>query len=242
MLADHVGAMLPVPPPYVYALRCAGRLAFPIFAFLIGEGYCHTRNLRAYALRLAAFALISEIPFNLLYSNQIFDPDGQNIFFTLLIGLLAIFAVDSIDKRGGATGAAPPSGLLRLSPVFAGMLAAEMLHMDYGAFGVAVIAVLHLCRANRAKALGLAAFACAFVGAASWMLSASEPGMGAVAALPSATEALAALAAIPLYFYNGRKGAPMKYFFYAFYPLHISALSLAKALIFHMPPTLGKIW
>jgi hypothetical protein len=240
MLADHIGAILPVPPPYVYALRCAGRLAFPIFAFVLVEGCRHTRSLRAYALRLALFALVSEIPFNLLYSYHVFDPEGQNIFFTLLIGLLTIFAADSIDKRMGAAGAQSWLGLLKLAAMCAGALAAEAMRADYGAFGIVIILVLHAYRDNRAGALARAAFVCVFVGAASWMLSAQADGLSAAEALPSAVEALAALAAVPLYFYNGKKGAPMKYFFYAFYPLHISALALAKAIIFHAPLPLVK--
>jgi hypothetical protein len=242
MLADHIGAILPVPAPCMYLLRGAGRLAFPIFAFLISEGYRHTRSPRAYALRLAAFALISEIPFNLLYSYQVFDPGGQNIFFTLLIGLLAIIAIDAANKKIAASGEPLHWGVLKLAAIIAAMLAAELLRTDYGAFGVIVILIFHAYKGNRPRALAGAALACALFGGGTWLLGVAKYGMAAAGSPFNAAEALAALSAIPIYFYSGKKGPSMKYFFYAFYPLHITALVLAKALVFRVPVSLGGIW
>ena len=70
-------------------MNCVGRLAFPIFAFLLVEGFFHTHNRRIYALRLLSGAIVSEIPFNLMFGGSIFW-EYQNIMWTLLIGFLII--------------------------------------------------------------------------------------------------------------------------------------------------------
>ena len=78
-------------------LNYIGRLAFPIFAFQISEGYIHTNNLKKYFMRLFLFALISQIPFSLFRSSYI-SGFGLNIFFTLFLGLGAIKIFDVFYK------------------------------------------------------------------------------------------------------------------------------------------------
>lgn len=96
MLFDHLWATI---IPGNQWLTCLGRLAFPIFAFMIVEGYFHTSSLRRYALRLLLFALISEIPFNLMYSSSLIYPYHQNVIWTLLLGLGLIHLNELTAKR-----------------------------------------------------------------------------------------------------------------------------------------------
>ena len=88
MVCDHVWAML---FPAAEWLTCVGRMAFPIFAFMIAEGYRHTRNLKRYLLRMLIGALLAEIPFDLMYSGGVFYPFHQNVLWTFLLSLLLIF-------------------------------------------------------------------------------------------------------------------------------------------------------
>ena len=126
MLIDHVGLVLMYNKWY---MRAVGRLAFPIFAFLIVQGAAHTSNIRKYILRLAVFALISEIPFDLAIHDRLWYLGAQNIFFTLTAGLFVIYCMES---RG-------PLGRWRGEIALATALLAEFLRFDYGMAGVGVI-------------------------------------------------------------------------------------------------------
>ena len=127
-------------------LRYIGRPAFPIFCFLLVQGFLHTHDVKRYAVRLGIFALISEVPFDLALHIQPFYPQKQNVFFTLLIGLLVIWFL----KTHKNTLPFRAVGLL------AGAALAELLHTDYGAFGVALIVLLYLLRDKKKSQIGRA--------------------------------------------------------------------------------------
>ena len=121
-----------------YLLRCIGRIAFPIFAFLIVEGFLHTHNRRKYGINLFVFALISELPWNYVHSGSWFYP-GQNVLFTLLIGYLGLCAIERFrhDVR-------------KLSFSLLGLLALSvLLHADYGCSGYGFILMLYVLRRSR---------------------------------------------------------------------------------------------
>ena len=142
MFIDHAGRTL---FPEQSWMLCLGRLAFPIFAFQTAEGYRHTRDWGRYCLRLAVFALISEIPFDLMVFGMIFHPVHQNVMFTLLLGLVACRVFDR--NRGWG-----------LIPVF---LAAALLRPDYGIPGVALVLLFHIFREDKpAQLLFLALINC----------------------------------------------------------------------------------
>lgn len=139
MLIDHTAAILLQPSqPYYTLCRSLGRLAFPIFCFLLVEGYIHTRDVKKYGLRLFAFALLSEIPFDLAFSGRFINIGYQNVFFTLLLGLGTLYFLDRFQNSG-----------IRVLVIFLGMAAATLLRTDYSWKGIAAIVVLYGMRNNR---------------------------------------------------------------------------------------------
>ena len=96
MLCDHLWAML---FPAKEWLTCIGRMAFPIFAFMIVEGYLRTHDLRRYLLRMLVWALLSEIPFDLMYGGSIYYPYHQNVLWTFLLSLLLIMFIEKSKLR-----------------------------------------------------------------------------------------------------------------------------------------------
>lgn len=184
---------------YIYsAMRMIGRVAFPIFIFLMVEGFEKTRNRWKYALRMGAFALISEIPFDLTFSAEVLEFSYQNVFFTLFIGLLTMILVDAVSKLSWHKALKViVDGIVIVCAAFV----AELLKTDYAATGIICIMAIYLFRKN--KIAQIIAGCIAFL----W-------------------EVTAPLAFIPIAFYNGKRGLQLKYVFYLFYPLHLLVLYL----------------
>lgn len=145
MLMDHIGAVI---CPDMVWLRYAGRLAFPIFCFLLVEGYYHTGNIRKYMGRLGLFALISEVPFDLAFHHPMWTLEKQNVFFTLFIGLGMVWLLDKEREL-----------VTRAGIVILAMWAAEILHTDYGFRGILLIAVFQITREKKAVQ---------YIGGAAW--------------------------------------------------------------------------
>jgi len=132
MLLDHIGYATGS-----YVLRCIGRLAFPIFAFLIGNGFRHTTSPFRYLGRLLLLALVSQIPFTLfLYDTP--QPEKLNIFFTLSFGLALIWALERSNSPGKQL-------LCLLAAVVLCLWIERFIPMDYGLRGVLLIAALYTC-------------------------------------------------------------------------------------------------
>lgn len=196
-------------------MRCIGRMSFPIYCFLLVEGFLHTRNVPKYALRLLAFAFISEIPFDLAIEGKWFNWDYNNVFFTLVIGLVLIWGLSYIEKFYEFWKEKQWDDFLgKMITVVAGVFLAvalggfaEMvLKTDYGIAGVLAIAVIYLFRHTKELGFGLAVL----------LLS----------VLSSSIEILALIMLVPLYRYDGTRGKNIKYVFYAFYPVHLMILAL----------------
>lgn len=149
MLVDHTAAVLLRGSPCYSLCRIIGRLAFPIFCFLLVEGYVHTHDVKKYGLRLLLFALLSELPFDLAFSMEAVNMGYQNVFFTLFIGLCMLYGLEHSEGRA-----------MRLVVLLAGIMVAVAMKTDYSGMGVAAIAVLYLTRRNRLwqAAMGAIAF------------------------------------------------------------------------------------
>lgn len=211
MLIDHMGYTL---FPGVMWLRCVGRVAFPIFCFLIAEGCVYTHDRKKYAARLLVFALLSEIPYNLMNSGMIWDPYDQNVLWTLLTGALVCWLIDWALKK-----CTPLSFVLTGAAMVAAYWLLEAFRTDYGGWGMLLVAAFYgVHRAPSgavvkmiAQAFGLAFFSLGVMGG---YLS---------------IELWSLVSLAPIWLYNGQRGFSHKavqYGFYAFYPVHILILSL----------------
>lgn len=225
MLCDHLWATL---IPGNQWLTCLGRLAFPMFAYMAVEGYFHTGNLKRYVLRLLLFAVISEIPFNLMYSGSLIYPFHQNVLWTLLLGIGLIQVNELVAKKG--------KFWLRFAigcvTVLLGWVIGMLTMVDYYGFGVVTILVFYFFRKRTWWCL-LAQIA------ALYYLNVEALGgfyfevniMGKT--IPIVQQGLALFALIPIWLYRGRKGYNRKWFQYAcygFYPLHMLLLYLLRSL------------
>ena len=121
-------------------MRMIGRIAFPIYSFLLVEGFMHTRNRKLYGYRLLAFALISEIPWNLLFGNSLFYAK-QNVFFTLLLGYLGLCQIEQFEKSKYED--MKSAGMLLLL-----LIVSIVGNADYGSAGFGFILMMYLLNNN----------------------------------------------------------------------------------------------
>ncbi len=190
--------------------RKIGRLAFPIFCFLLVEGFLRTKNLKKYILRMSLFALITEVPFDLIFAAKPVYWGYQNVMITLLIGLLTMWGckvlVGLVFKVMEKTENRKKWLLPLIFAIYGvctllGAWIAEFIKCDYGAKGVIPIMVIYFLRFYKpAQMIG---------GAVSFYWE-----------LPAPASFLA------VWLYNGERGMKMKYFFYLFYPVHLLILYL----------------
>jgi len=200
-------------------MTCVGRMAFPIFAFQIAEGYFHTSDFKRYAKRLLVFGLISEIPLNLMMASSVIYPFHQNVMFTLLLGLYGIRAIDRAKENGGWVKA--------LLVVLLVTAAGGVTFVDYGAQGVLTViafgALRHTKWEKPGQLLAMILLHSVWMEGRTILVGPWE--------IPMQTFAVLALGLIWLY--DGEKGPSSKalqYGFYVFYPAHMLLLYLIRAL------------
>lgn len=179
-------------------LRFTGRLAFPLFCFLLVEGFVHTHNVKGYLGRLVLFGLLSEVPFDLAFLRTPFYPGAQNVYWTLALGVLAMALMQKFQDAEGNI--AWKGRLAALGCV----VLAQLLQTDYGAIGVALIVALYLTRNNRK-------YQCI---------------IGAVMMLFELTAPLAFVLIWFYNGQRGRCPQWVKWAFYGFYPVHLSILAV----------------
>jgi len=224
MIIDHMGAIMP--DVFGLEFRVIGRVAFPIYVFLVAEGFRHTKNYEKFLLRLAVFALISEPVFDLAMGNPINFLGNTNIFYTLFFGGAAISAYKYIH-------ASQPHGakVLGLFVALFLMILAELASSDYGAYGVAFILCMYAIKPLKFRLAAMAIFCV-------WQhVTVIEFALRGV--LFYSPDALLYLLMIPatllpvslVAFYNGERGVGLKWFFYASYPVHLGVLVVAAFLL-----------
>ncbi|MBR3354400.1 MAG: hypothetical protein IKG47_03420 [Oscillospiraceae bacterium] len=211
MVIDHVGDVF---FPGAIWMRAVGRLAMPLFAFCVAEGYHYTKSKIKYLRRLGAFALISEIPFDLAFSRKI-DFSHQNIMLSFLIAVAALMLYDAIQDGFG-----PFSGMKQRARKAAGITAvlvmsivSLVLKCDYTIFAVISVFLFYVLR-ERPYPI---------------------PQVGGVVFLAVTRTmgyyAYTGLSLIPLLLYNGKRGRGLKWLFYVFYPAHMLLIYLIKLIV-----------
>lgn len=215
MTIDHFCAIFLNASSTAYIIgRSIGRIAFPLYCFLLVEGYFHTSDHKSYFKRLFAFALISEIPFDMAFFKFPLVTDlsiltgHQNVYFTLAFGFLAMYLIDRYIEK---------NTVLALSLALVLAVGAELLHFDYGCIGIFVILIFYANQRFYTNKSILQGYILAIL-----------PLLG--------YGNICVYLALPfLAFYNGQKGNALpggrtfygvKYFFYLYYPLHLVVLSI----------------
>jgi len=201
-----------------------GRLAFPIFSFLLVEGFFHTHSIKKYFLRLLVGALISELPFNLMMGGTLFYPFGQNVMWTFLIALSCMTATEYVKNKKPLL--TIPAGILFF---LIGAILGFTFLVDYYGYGVLMVGVFFAFRGNRHwnYILQIAGMYCINV----LMFGGMQIDISILGhTFEVVQQGFAVLALIPIWLYNGKRGPGgwvFQLFCYLFYPLHILLLSLA---------------
>lgn len=217
MLIDHFGhAIVPgLPVPYMvdlyYACRTIGRIAFPIYCFLLAEGMRHTRNPGKYIGRLAIGILLAELPYDILFEGGI-SWESQSVMVTLTLGAVMLWCMEKTEKTW-----------LKLLIAVPFAMVAELAKSDYGGWGIAMIAVFALLDRLPVQIMGL--LLVNFL-----MDSVPVPFFGV--AIP--IQLFAALAMVPIALYSGKKltrSRAVQWSFYLFYPVHLLILWMVLLIL-----------
>ena len=226
MLMDHLWATL---LPAQEWLTCVGRIAFPIFAFMAVEGYFHTHNLKKYLLRMLIFAVISEVPFDLMYGGTWFYPVHQNVIWTLMMGLAGIHLMETVRKKKSTF----VYILVSVIVVILGGLLGTLSMVDYYGIGVLTVFIFYFFRGRKWWCLLGQMLALYWVNVellGGLMYPIRLFGME----FELCQQGLALLALLPIWLYRGRQGyhsKPFQYFCYAFYPMHMLVIVLVLNFI-----------
>ena len=221
MLCDHI--CLALMPGRLW-MTCVGRLAFPIFAFLVAEGFIRTRSRARYARRLLIFALVSEVPFDLLAAGRPVYPFHQNVLWTFLIalGCMQLLEWAKSDPRPAAR------FVLSAGAVLGGFLAGTAFMVDYFGPGVWTVLAFYFFRGDGWRQRLGQLLCLLFLNG--WLLAGQTVLPGGLA-LP--IQAFAVLALPFIWLYRGRQGPhgrAVRWLFYGFYPAHLLVLAGSRWL------------
>jgi len=225
MLCDHLWATFLTNQEW---MTCVGRLAYPIFAFLIVEGYFYTSNLKRYVKRLFLFALISEIPFNLVMGSRVFYPIHQNVLWTFLIGIGLIW----LNEKARGKGKIWLRAVTALGTILLGTVLGLILMTDFYNGGVLMVLTFYFFRGRKWWCLVGQLLAMYYI---NWEILS---GFSYEIEIGDSTfflvrQGLAVLALIPIWLYRGEQGyhsREFRNFCYWFYPGHLLILGLLMQL------------
>lgn len=211
MVIDHIGWLL-IPAPTSYIFRAIGRIAMPIFAFFVAQGYHYTRSKKRYILTLLFWSVISQIPYGF-----ILGPFNFNFIFALFLSTVCIFAIENFKQHKFWC-----SVLLII--IVALSLPFFPPTINYHCFGILLVLAFYFIKD---KPMSFLAASVILVGiGVQHCISYASDGLYGLAWFASL------LALVLLYFYNGKKGRlNLKYLFYAFYPLHLTVLYLISLYV-----------
>jgi hypothetical protein len=245
MVIDHIGLFF---FPQILLFRIVGRLAFPLFAWLIANGAYYSKNTKQYLVRLLLFALVAQMPFIVI--NRLIDPSfwALNVLFTLFLGLATIVLIQKSKNI-----------FVSLLIVIVSTLIASILNIEYGAMGVLAIIVFYLSFKNFKKIIILqiciftffSIMPIVFLIALAKGINPIVPAISLPLCPPiginvclkmsivfphnfiaqSLIEPLGLFSLIFVAFYSNQEGKKMKYFFYWFYPIHLSILYFIKLFV-----------
>jgi hypothetical protein len=224
-----------------FAMRLIGRLAFPIYIFLLVEGFLHTRSRVKYLVRLLIFALVSEIPFDIAFqlepgavkNGRLFEFTYQNVFFTLAIGMLTIMVIEWMRQYVVET---IPRFLFTCLITVLGMAAAFILKTDYDMSGVWAIVAAYVARTkldehNSTPSVDVESEATESKHQSEVLPAYEHRKMlnamcecAVVLTIFNLIEAVSFLDVLFIKRYNGKRGVNVKLLFYAFYPVHLLVL------------------
>lgn len=225
MLLDHMWATIIIGNEW---MTCVGRLAYPMFAFMIVEGFHYTRNLKKYMLRLLMFALISEIPFDYMYGGMWFYPFHQNVMWTFLIALMGLWLIEKSKQKSKENNKQWIRIVVPLIVVPVWTLLGYATMIDYYGTGILLIFVFYFFRGRKwwcyiGQFIGMYIINVNMLGGYYYPITIWGHEFELM------QQGIAMLSLIPIWLYRGRQGyhaSWFKYFCYAFYPLHISILAI----------------
>ena len=219
MLFDHLAVVFPDIFPFWF--RGIGRLAWPIFAFLLADGFRHTKSPEKFVMRLLAFALISEIPYDIAMGNNISFIANTNIFYTLFLGGMAICLYERMKNKYNWKAAA------FIGAVFPTAVFAELLTVDYGGIGVLFVFAVYAIKPQRLRIAAVGVFALSqFIPLIPAHFLGIEIRLEYWLMIPFA------LATVPLVsMYNGKRGVQAKWLFYLVYPVHLTVLAITAMTV-----------
>jgi len=221
MIVDHVACIFVKNKMLFQAMRGVGRLSFPLYAFLIVEGFINTSNRIKYAIRLLVFAVISEVPYDMVFGGAFVNMSKSNVFFTLLLGLLAVWGMEIASEnkmvffKKSAKNCSKNGAQLIMNVLSVGIpcCVAHIVNSSYSYAGVLLIVCFYVFRKYYiGKLVSNLFFNIGMFGGIQWAGS---------------------FAIIPIIFYNGLSGNKrFKWLFYMVYPVHLIAIVVIYHIIY----------